>query len=264
LGRELADRRARAQAPVEPRLLSLLLRPAFRVYETLKSLRPYPRVAADLPPARLRVRVAGTADPSWFLESGRLTAETVGEALDRHGATGALLDFGCGCGRVIRHWRGRDDLHGCDRDAEAIRWCRDHLLFARFERHGLAPPLPYPGRRFGAVSAISVFTHLPEEAQARWRAELHRVLAPEGVLVLTTHGDRYVDRFSAEERSRFDAGELVVRRPGAAGTNLCTAFHPEQYVRKTLAEGFELLEFKPGGATGTPTQDLAVLRVVRL
>jgi hypothetical protein len=80
--------------------------------------------------------------------------------------------------------------------------------------------------------------------------------------VLTTHGDRYLDRFSDEERARFEAGELVVRRPSAAGTNLCTAFHPERYLRQVLADGFELLELRPGGATGTPTQDLAVLRVV--
>jgi hypothetical protein len=80
--------------------------------------------------------------------------------------------------------------------------------------------------------------------------------------VLTTHGDHYLDRFSEEERARFEAGELVVRRPSAAGTNLCTAFQPERYVREVLAEGFELLELVAGGAIGTPTQDLIVLRVV--
>jgi SAM-dependent methyltransferase len=207
--------------------------------------------------------VAGTADPTWFLESGRLTAETIGEALDRHGAEGSLLDFGCGCGRVIRHWRGRAHLHGCDRDAGAIRWCREHLLFARFEQHGPEPPLRYEDARFGAASAVSVFTHLPEEAQAPWRNELRRILRPGGLLVLTTHGDSYLERLSEEERARFEAGKLIVRRPGAGGTNLCTAFHPEAYIRETLAEGFELLELRPAGATGTPTQDLVVLRVVR-
>jgi SAM-dependent methyltransferase len=238
-----------------------LLRPAFRAYELLKALRPYEQIDDDLPPARLRVRVAGTADPRWFVESGRRTAAVVAEALERHRAQGGgLLDFGCGCGRVIRHWRGRDDVHGSDRDAEAIRWCREHLPFARFELHGNAPPLPYEDERFGAVTAISVFTHLPEDAHAPWRDELRRVLAPGGLLVLTTHGDGYADRLSGDEQARFEAGELVVRRPGAAGTNLCTAFHPLDYVRAVLAEGFELLELRPEGAEGTPVQDLVVLR----
>jgi SAM-dependent methyltransferase len=238
-----------------------LLRPAFRAYELLKALRPYEQLDDDLPPARLRVRVAGTADPKWFLESGRLTAAVVTEALKQHRAKErGLLDFGCGCGRVIRHWRGWEDLHGSDRDAEAIRWCREHLPFARFERHGAAPPLPYVDARFATVSAISVFTHLPEAAQAPWRDELRRILAPGGLLVLTTHGEEYADRLSGDERARFEAGELVVRRPGAAGTNLCTAFHPAGYVRTVLAEGFELLELRRGGAEGTPVQDLVVLR----
>jgi SAM-dependent methyltransferase len=238
-----------------------LLRPAFRAYELLKTLRRYERVDDDLPPARLRVRVAGTADPKWFVESGSLTAAVVAEVLEQHGVKqGGLLDFGCGCGRVLRHWSGREDLHGCDRDAEAIRWCREHLPFARFERHDAAPPLPYEDQRFGAVSAISVFTHLPEEAHEPWRDELRRVLAPGGLLVLTTHGEGYADRLSGDERAQFDAGELVVRRPGAAGTNLCTAFHPPGYVRAVLAEGFELLELRPEGAEGTPVQDLVVLR----
>jgi SAM-dependent methyltransferase len=215
-----------------------------------------------LPPARLRVRAAGTADPKWFLESGRLTAATVADALERHGAEGGHLDFGCGCGRVIRHWPGHADLHGSDRDADAIRWCQAHLRFAQFERHRGAPPLPYEDGRFGAVSAVSVFTHLPEEGQGQWRDELRRVLAPGGLLVLTLHGDRYVNRFSEVERARYEAGQLVVRRPRAVGTNLCTAFHPGRYVREILADGFELLELQTGGATGTPTQDLAVLRVV--
>ena len=233
-------------------------------YETLTALRPYSSVSDDLPlpPARLRVRVAGTADPNWFLESGRLTAATVAEALERHGAGDGLLDFGCGCGRVIRHWAGRADLHGCDRDADAIRWCREHLPSARFEQQGADPPLPYPDGRFAAISAISVFTHLPEGSQAPWRNELRRVLAPGGLLVLTTHGEQYTDRLSSEERKRFEAGRLVVRRAGAAGTNLCTAFHPERYLREVLAEGFELLELRPGGATGTPSQDLIVLRPI--
>jgi hypothetical protein len=88
------------------------------------------------------------------------------------------------------------------------------------------------------------------------------VLTPGGLLVLTTHGERYADRFSEGERAQFEAGQLVVRRPGAAGTNLCTAFHPERYLRELFAEVFEFLELGPGGATGTPTQDLIVLRVV--
>src|SRR5580658_46194 len=60
-----------------------------------------------LPPPELRFLVAGTADPSWFLRIGKFGAETLVELLDKQGKSldqfQAVLDQGCGCGRVLRH-----------------------------------------------------------------------------------------------------------------------------------------------------------------
>jgi hypothetical protein len=77
---------------------------------------------------------------------------------------------------------------------------------------------------------------------------------------VTTHGQAYADRLQPDERARFDAGEIVVRREALAGTNLCSAFHPEASLRAELTAGFEFLELVPEGATGNPVQDLTVLR----
>jgi hypothetical protein len=44
------------------------------------------------------------------------------------------------------------------------------------------------------------------------------------------------------------------------GTNLCSAYHPERYLRDTFAQGFAFLELEPEGARGNPTQDLVLLR----
>lgn len=266
---------AKRAAPVKRRLLAALeraglLKRSFRGYEAVRSLRPYgdpPSLdGLPLPPTRLRIRVAGEGDPEWFLESGWLTANTIASALGRQGLevgrAGRLLDFGCGCGRIIRHWDTLDSvaLYGCDRDARGVRWCAEHLRFARFDAHSAAPPLPYADESFDAVCAVSVFTHLPEVDQHAWMPELRRLLVPGGILVLTTHGERYLGKLTSDERAAFEAGRVVVRRPSAVGTTLCTAFHPESYVRESLTGGFELLEFSPGGAAGTPYQDLVVLR----
>jgi hypothetical protein len=52
-----------------------------------------------------------------------------------------------------------------------------------------------------------------------------------------------------------------VRWPSVAGSNLCTTFHPEQYVRERLASQLELLEHTPdGGTVGSRQQDLVVFR----
>jgi SAM-dependent methyltransferase len=249
-----------------------LLRPAYRAYETLNALRAAGRPAPaaqdglPVPPPRLIVRVAGTADLGWFLESGRLAAESIQAALGRHGRpmeeVGSLLDFGCGCGRVIRRWvgLGHTDVHGADANERAVAWCRANLPFARVVSNGLAPPLAYGDESFDVVYALSVFTHLPEDLQLAWMRELERLLRPGGFLLVTTHGERYRERLSHDEREAFDAGRLVVRWPEGAGTNLCSAFHPASYVKERLAAGLDVVEAVPEGATGNPYQDLYLLR----
>lgn len=259
------------------RLLRLLERtgligPAFRAWESTQALLAGRRSEVDaddalpVPPPRLIVRVAGTADVDWFLEGGRLGAASVRGALQRQGVgledLGAMLDFGCGCGRVTRNWAGLSGVQvsGTDLSRPAVDWCRRNLQFARFEENGLEPPLVFADESFDLVYALSVFTHLTADLQLAWRDELRRVLRLGGFLLVTTHGRSYVTRLSTDERVRFERGELVVRWGDVAGTNLCSAYHPEAYLRDRFANGFEFLELEAEGAHGNPTQDLVLLR----
>ena len=206
------------------------------------------------------VRVAGTADAEWFLRSGRAAYDAIAAHVPMR-ELDAVLDFGCGCGRVTRYWDAfAGSVSGSDMSANAIEWCRHNLTFARFESNALGPPLVFHDASFDLVYALSVFTHLTSDLQIAWRDELRRVLRPGGLLLVTTHGRSYVPRLAEDERARFDRGELVVRWAVAAGTNLCSAYHPERYLRETFADGFSFLELEPEGARGNPTQDLVLLR----
>jgi SAM-dependent methyltransferase len=221
-----------------------------------------------LPPPRLVLRVTGTPDLEWFLNSGAAGMASLRGALVAQGVDVAglrsVLDFGCGCGRVLRHWAGVGPrMHGCDYNARLVEWCRRNLTFARFETNALDPPLPFSAEAFDLVYALSVFTHLTASLQESWMRELRRVLVPGGHLVLSVHGRRYADELTSEERAQFERGDLVVRESHEAGTNRCGAYHPERYVRETLAAGMEVLDLLPEGARGNPYQDLVILRKPR-
>jgi SAM-dependent methyltransferase len=223
-----------------------------------------PAGAPPLPPARLVFRVAGTFDRHWFLEGGFRAAESIRAVLLQHEVDIArlesVLDFGCGCGRVLRHFQDLPgQVHGCDRDAGAIEWCQRNLRRGRFVVNAIEPPLPYRDGQFDLVYALSVFTHLPGRLQQAWMSELRRVMAPGGILLLSVHGSAYLDALSDDERREFHAGQLVVHGDDA-GRNECGAYHPERYVRDVLARELTLLAHVPEGALGNPRQDLVVLR----
>ena len=175
----------------------------------------------------------------------------------------SILDFGCGCGRVTRYWQGvtAARVFGTDYNPTLIDWCSRNLRFAKFGVNQPIPPLSFADRQFDVIYAFSVFTHLTEDLQMAWIHELTRVLAPGGLLLLSTHGERYMGRLDDAERRRFAAGELVVKNDvSAPGTNACAAYHPLAYVRDRLAGELELVDFQPEGAKGNPHQDLYVLR----
>jgi 2-polyprenyl-3-methyl-5-hydroxy-6-metoxy-1,4-benzoquinol methylase len=248
-----------------------LLRPVTRLRERYLARRAQsaPTIATNglpLPPARLRVLVDGrSGDADRFIRVGQLGARTVREVLadvDVDLATqDRILDFGCGCGRVARHWGslGSPEINGCDYNAELVHWCQENLPFMKVRVNELDPPSRYASGSFDVVYALSVFTHLPEALQQAWVAELRRILRPGGVLLLTTLGVRFTYRLSAEGRAEFEAGRIVIQRPRLAGENLCIALHPEPYVRQNLLADFSVLAMADRSSDGM-FQDVYVAR----
>jgi SAM-dependent methyltransferase len=219
-----------------------------------------------IPPARLVYLVANSREISWFLKSGTLGRESILYALRKNGIHPeefeAILDFGCGCGRIMRHWQSLQgpQLYGTDYNPDLISWCHKNLNgLAEFKTNNLVPPLDFANEQFDFIYAISIFTHLTEDLQQAWMNELARVLRPGGLLLITVHGVSRLRQLESEDQRRFRSGEMVIKEKTAVGSNVCGAYHPEQYVRNRLAVGFEIVDFIPVGARDAD-QDVFLLR----
>jgi SAM-dependent methyltransferase len=251
-----------------------LARPAVRLYELAlaakSSLFGRDERTADgfaLPPARMRAQVGPLhADARFFLESGKHNAELIRALLLEHGSSveelDALLDWGCGCGRVLRHWAdlSQTGIFGCDINPRMVDWCNEHLPFAEAAVNDLSPPLPYSDSSFELVYAFSVMTHLSEDLQHAWIDECRRVLKPGGHLLFSTLGAYFVsrERLSEAERESFARGNLVVLYEKSAGTSLCSAYHPQEYVERELARELEVVTFRAAADDGR--HDIHLLR----
>ena len=219
-----------------------------------------------LPSGYLIYVIAQHRNPDIYLRSGEVSAQQIRDMLKRNGveleSLNAILDFGCGVGRVVRQWktlRG-PEVYGTDYNPELIDWCRKHLSFAHFQCNTLAAKLDYEGDKFDLIYGLSVFTHLPEELADAWLKELHRVLKPGGYAYLTTHGAHYFATRTPAEQARLARGELVVVASDSAGSNACATFHPESYVREHWTRWFKVVDFRPGHVGIASEQDVWLLQ----
>jgi SAM-dependent methyltransferase len=161
-----------------------------------------------------------------------------------------VLDFGCGAGRVLRHFldEAREaELYGCDIFAEGIGWLRDHLspplhVFVNTEE----PPLPFETGSLNLVWATSVFTHLTDTWSA-WLLELHRVLAEDGLLIATFCGPGAFWAGLQEQWNEDATGMNVVypwRRWEDGGPYV---FHSNWWIRAHWGRAFDVLELRSDG-----------------
>lgn len=220
-----------------------------------------------VPPALLRYKVSEDLDIGTFLKVGEKTASAIEKALDDAGFAlsqmSPVLDFGCGCGRTMRWLVDRypqTAFFGTDVDATSVGWCQKHLK-ASVCTNMSVPPLPFAGGIFDFVYAISVFTHLDEELQQAWLVEMHRVLRPGGVLLVTVHGAGAQQELNERDAGILRAQGLLVKRSsklrGIHPEWYQTTFHAEEYVRRRFSGLFALRAYNQ---RGLGYQDLVILQ----
>jgi SAM-dependent methyltransferase len=215
--------------------------------------------AAPLPPRPLALR-AGVPDPADVIASyravGRDSRTTIQQLLATSGVdfsfTGArVLDFGCGSGKVMRHFLPEADvceLWGCDIDAPSVDWINAALspplhAFA----NGEAPPLAQPPSSFDLIWSISVFTHLTDH-WAGWLAELHRVLRPGGLAIVSFLGGAMYEAWTGEAWEPDRIGMTVLDYGQGWERGGPTVFHSPWWLLEHWGRAFEIVELREGSA----------------
>lgn len=245
-------------------------------------------IVPSVPPLDMRTIVAAPSEPV-FLWSGFRDAQScvaMSSRLLKKSRPLKVLDFGCGCGRVSRFIQELPnvELSGTDVNAKLVDWCQENLKNTRTTLNGPLPPLPLEDECFDFIYSFSIFSHLPEGAMLRWLAELARVTATGGILMLTTHGSPALDIIAKSEvhQSMFRVDQHEVERIRAefnragfvylpydadvlshanAGDDYGNSFIHHDYISRRWCEsGLTLIEHIEGGMRGW--QDVSVLRKI--
>jgi ubiquinone/menaquinone biosynthesis C-methylase UbiE len=153
-----------------------------------KSVRAAYDVAAD-------DYVAAFADDLDRLPVDRSVLDITAELLCRNQPA---LDIGCGPGQVAQYLTERGiEMIGVDLAPRMLLLAAQRAHRDRFVNCDMRA-LPFPSQSFSGAVAFYSIQHLPRLALGDALREIHRVVVPDGILVVATHlghGEVYVDEF---------------------------------------------------------------------
>lgn len=223
-------------------------------------------LSTPLPSEDLIFLVNGHRDQAAFAVSRLATVENIisllGEAGIDHTSFNAILDFGCGCGRVLAGWepylRPSLTLNGVDINPILVEFCKANIPFANVEVSQYMPPLAqFSDSQFDFVYAASVFTHLNLESARAWAKEFRRIIRPGGILMMSFHGSWYLSELDriAKDGSRIlnEKGFFLFLHgiPGDTwnGSNNYATFMTPKFVDDLFSD-FRLVQTFPGTSRG--------------
>ena len=228
-----------------------------------------------IPPAWLIQAFTGAPDTIDHIESGKRSADYYVDLYNRlcgdFGDVERVLDFGCGCGRVLSRMPSNGNVQyvGVDLREDALQWLRRTMPEGTFVVGPAMPPVDPGARDFDLIYSVSVLTHLTQEQEGAWLDEWHRLLKPGGHVIATFRGEDWVEQFAYENQKGSirtdwnDNGGFCYQKhrywEGIFPEYYSGTYHTVDYVRSTWGKRFEVLEILP--AADTPNQqNTAVMR----
>jgi SAM-dependent methyltransferase len=216
-----------------------------------------PGDVSPMPPFELASR-AGALDPDgWQAHFDRLGA-AIRREIDRllpadwvwEGKR--VLDFGSGPGRTLRHFHDlapHNAFWGCDVHGESVDWLNEHLAPMRGLACGHTPGLPLEEGSLDLVWATSVFTPLTDYWSG-WLRELHRLLAPGGILIATFPGEEMSQAIADVPWRDARGGMTVTANDESFEVGGPKVLVSPWWTCARWGEAFEILRLEPSGFMG--------------
>lgn len=227
-----------------------------------------------IPPSWLIQAFTGQPDLDGFLQSGPRTVDILAEIVERSGGDIAsyekILDFGCGCGRVLRCLGRHTNAVrvGTDLHDRAIDWNSANYENSEFFYGTELPPTPRSNDEFDLIYAVSVLTHLDEAHQDAWLAEWQRIVKPGGLVIATYRAEDFLKKYMGPRgkaiREQLDESNGMIFKTtdgweGVFEKFYGGAYHRKRYILDHWSEYFEILELIDAGDFGN-NQNAAVMR----
>jgi SAM-dependent methyltransferase len=286
----------------DPRAIKFLLKTIAKAfidkYEAVKVVLLRAIGVVDFPvPPNSRMRGTSSSTIRHYYESGLTTTLPIVTAAYIEGldlrSSAEVLDFGCGVGRQILHFkRNYPDLklHACDVNNRSIEYLQSAYPTVESYTSAFSPPLKYADLKFDLIYSVSIFSHLNILDHEQWMQELARITRPGGLCCLTilgaharslrskaSPGKSVPDEVRALEEhgfvyeSNFDGKPKpdyikAVEQLWSLGSNLIgidgdygRTYYSEKYVRDHWNnDSFEFRQYVPGVIDNL--QDLVVLK----
>ena len=218
-----------------------------------------------IPPGWLNQAFTSIPDAEQSIRNGYASAQLIAAWAAECGAdmgpAATIFDFGCGCGRVLRHWPRftKAAVQGCDLRADSVDWLTRHMPFGRYFAGSQTPPIAVASGSVDVLYAISVLTHLDRQSQIDWLAEWRRMVKPGGVVIATFHGEDMIDkRFGHMPAARQRMLDRLRDGGGASFTQdrgwdnifpdfYQTACNSTEYVKAEWTRHFKIAKLVPSG-----------------
>jgi SAM-dependent methyltransferase len=218
----------------------------------------------DIPPA-LMLYTCMTENLQEFNEKGFFVSTMLNLAALKHAGKKlhqfqAILDFGCGAGRLIQYIPvvAHPRVHGCDVNAALIEYVKQKFPAITSKVNNFNPPLAYADETFDLVYSFSVFSHLTQESELCWLEELSRVGTRNALYLITVHGDHFINGIFPEQKDAIVAKggfhyQDVHTRDGGEWdfpVGYEASFHTHDNIRESWSRWFNILEIYDGSSTG--------------